>query len=107
DRNWVHPTELAAFGSAFTPAHAPRVAQRRRQAPAWLMPAAAAVAGALVTVGVLAITGTFDRAKPATNAATPLAPGRADEAGVQRAVARIGLSVVAVAARDAAGARRG
>ena len=65
DRVWLHPTELSSLGPAFAPSGPegpPRDNGRRPRS--WLVPLLAGAAGALLTVGVLALTGTFDRSSP-------------------------------------------
>jgi len=74
DRIWLHPTELSVLGAAFAP---PADHPVRHRPPAWLAPLLAGAAGALLTVAVLAVTGSFDRssepARPTalTRATTP------------------------------------
>ena len=105
DRVWLHPTELSVLGAAFAP---PTTASgaRHRTLP-WLAPLLAGAAGALLTVAVLAVTGSFDRSSSKDSAAstpeatTTRAPTATDT------LARLSPSVVAVLARDAQGTRRG
>ena len=73
------------------------------------MPLLAGAAGALLTVGVLALTGTFDRSSPSDGSAR-LAGDVATTVGTPSpadALTRLSPSVVAVFARDAHGSRRG
>ncbi|MDQ1455138.1 MAG: serine protease DegQ [Actinomycetota bacterium] len=104
DRLWLHPTELSILGGSVEPAG---VGARHRTLP-WLAPVLAGAAGALLTVAVLAVVGSFDRSSsgadspsPAENATTTRTPTATDT------LARLGPSVVAVLARDAQGTRRG
>ena len=104
DRVWLHPTELSILGGGFEP---PNGGARQRSLP-WLAPVLAGAAGALITVAVLALVGSFDRSpsgaeasSPAANATTTRTPTATDT------LTRLGPSVVAVLARDAQGTRRG
>ncbi len=100
DRLWRHPAELPVpvvpFGSTSS----------RRRRPAWAAPLVAGAAGALLTVGVLALTGTIGRSSsrkiPATaaNVSTPTM-------AVQQVLGVVGGSVIAIVARDTHGVRRG
>src|SRR4051812_41461127 len=107
DRVWLHPTEL---GGAFSASGAETTRRGgRRRSLGWVAPVVAGAAGALLTLGVLAATGSFDRSSSDTGTThlagdavtTVRAPSAAD------ALARLGPSVVAVFARDAKGSRRG
>jgi putative serine protease PepD len=103
DRVWVHPTELAALPGARPSADPHRGVGRVRAA---IVPLLAGAAGALVTVAMLAAAGTFDRETP-RGASSGDSSSDTPVATVQDAATRAGLSVVAVAARDASGTRRG
>ncbi|MDQ1434465.1 MAG: serine protease DegQ, partial [Actinomycetota bacterium] len=109
DRVWLHPTELSMLGSAFAPPHDPLAPGSIRHRPwPWLAPLLAGAAGALLTVAVLAVTGSFDRSSSPESADTPT--GDATSTRVLSAadtLTKLGPSVVAVLARDAQGARRG
>jgi putative serine protease PepD len=105
DRVWVHPTELPNLPPGVAPRKIrPSLARRSRRL---IAPTLAGIAGALVTVAVLALTGALDSNSAANNqplVSGPVAPG-GDSA--QQVAARIGLSVVTVAARDSSGSRFG
>jgi S1-C subfamily serine protease len=100
DRVWLHPSELPVDVGAARP-RAPR------RSPALVASAVAGAVGALVAVAVLALTGTLNRSTtpPASPGASPTT-GTANSVAVANA-ATIGLSMVAVTARDGNGARRG
>src|SRR5262249_53465273 len=101
DRVWLHPSEL--------PAHTvpPRARRPVRQVSSMLVPALAGAVGAPVAVAVLALTGTLDRS-PSPSAASGSTPATGAPASqVVANAATIGLSMVAVSARDTDGARRG
>jgi putative serine protease PepD len=107
DRLWLHPTELPIGPPPAASAPAPARGARRRVG-AVLIPVLAGVAGALVAVLVLALTGALDRgpeSTPSSGAAVPPATGLASTAS--DAAARLGASIVAVAARDSKGSREG
>jgi len=109
DRVWLHPTELSSLGSAFAPSGPEGPPRQRRRRRSWLVPLLAGAAGALLTVGVLALTGTFDRSSPSDGSAR-LAGDVATTVGTPSAadaLTRLSPSVVAVFARDAHGSRRG
>jgi S1-C subfamily serine protease len=104
DRVWLHPTELPILGGGLEP---PDGGGARHRA-LWLAPVLAGAAGALLTVAVLALIGSFDRSSsgaeassPAANATTTRTPTATDT------LTRLAPSVVAVLARDAQGTRRG
>jgi serine protease DegQ len=109
DRVWLHPTELSALGASFAP-RGPEGPGRERphRSHSWIAPVLAGAAGALLTVGVLALTGSFDRSSPPDGSAhlagdiSTTAPASAVDAA-----ARLSPSVVAVFASDARGTRRG
>lgn len=105
DRVWLHPTELSVLGAAFAPP--PTNGARHRSLP-WRTPLLAGAAGALLTVAVLAVTGSFDRAPSPADSA----PANADATTTRtptaiEALTRLSPSVVTVLARDAQGTRRG
>lgn len=105
DRVWLHPTELPMLGAAFAPTEPPGPGSNRHRL-VWLAPLLAGAAGALLTVAVLAVTGSFDRsstpaARPPEDVTTSRAPSVADTLG------RLSPSVVTVVATDAQGTRRG
>jgi S1-C subfamily serine protease len=105
DRVWLHPTELSVLGAAFAPPEAP--GSGRHRSPVWLAPLLAGAAGALLTVAVLAVTGSFDRSStPERTTALTRDPTPARVTATDT-LARLGPSVVAVVARDAQGTRRG
>lgn len=100
DRLWVHPAELGARMR-----HARPIATRDggRQ---WLVGVVAGAMGAIVTVGVLAVFGAFDRTTVTTQTAKER---KADNAElVARVVAQAGPSVLGmtVATLDGGGLRR-
>lgn len=105
DRLWRHPTELPPVGAGFVPGSGgPRSPGRRFRS--WMLPIAGGAAGALVTISALAIAGVLDRGASTTE--------QSDTAGglhaiptVPQNVATTGLSIVAIAARDGRGTRRG
>jgi putative serine protease PepD len=104
DRVWVHPTELPRFVPAGR--RAGRAVARRSRSV--LAPALAGAAGALVTVGVLALTGALDRGTSSSGqSATALSTPTGNAATVEQLATRLGLSVVGVSARDAKGTRSG
>ncbi len=105
DRVWVHPTELPSLNAGFT-APAPAAPPPSRRSRWWAGPVAAGAAGARVTVVVLSLAGVFDRttSNGASSQLGAAAPPNA--AGVSDAAAHVGLSVVAVTARDSRGLRR-
>jgi S1-C subfamily serine protease len=107
---WLHPTELSVLGAAF--AEAPANGGDRSRARPWLTPLLAGAAGALLTIGVLAVAGSFDRSSPATaDSAAPIGDVTTTRASAATtaadALTRLGPSVVSVLARDAQGTRRG
>ncbi len=102
DRVWLHPTELPALAPALAATQPHRRPSRVRAA---VLPLLAGAAGALVTVAVLAASGVFDRDTPRSPA--PSTAGGAPVATVQDAAVRAGGSIVAVAAHDTRGTRRG
>jgi S1-C subfamily serine protease len=108
DRVWLHPSELSILGAAFAPSgpEPPSTSPRHRSFP-WLAPLIAGAAGALLTVAVLAVTGSFDRASSPD--ATPVVGDTASTRVPTAAdtLAKLAPSVVAVLARDAQGTRRG
>ncbi len=107
DRVWLHPSELASLGAAFVPADGPSSStQARHRSPAWLTPLLASAAGALLTVGVLAVSGSFERSarSPARATAGDFA---ARTATVAETLLRLSPSVVTVVARDDKGTRKG
>jgi S1-C subfamily serine protease len=108
DRVWLHPTELSSLGAAFAPSRPAAATGGSRHRPVtWIAPLLAGAAGALLTVAVLAVTGSFDRSSP-TPGSTLLAtdqPSRVTTAA--ETLVRLGPSVVAVYARDSQGSRRG
>jgi len=108
DRLWVHPTELGAVRPSNAPVPAPAPAPRRRVG-AWIAPLAAGAAGALVTVGVLAGTGTLDRSSPSSGhaASTTVTTSALSSPNAAATVAQLGASVVAISVHDASGVRRG
>ena len=108
DRVWLHPSELSILGAAFAPSgdEPPAGPPRHRSLP-WLAPLLAGAAGALLTVAVLAVAGSFDQSS--SPEAAPVV-GDAASARVPTAavtLAKLAPSVVAVQARDAQGTRRG
>ncbi|HWS45973.1 MAG TPA: S1C family serine protease [Acidimicrobiia bacterium] len=105
DRAWVHPSELVAPASP--PASDRKTAQRRHGA-AWIWPAVAGVAGALVAVAGLVVAGTIDRGSTRDNdpATSPTSIDRPALLGADSA-GRVRASVVAVSARDEHGTRHG
>ena len=108
DRLWVHPTELAGLGTTRAPTgESPdRTGALRRRPPAWLAPLVAGATGAVVAVIVLALAGVFDR--PTTRSPAGTTDTNAAAASLSaETLARLGPSVVAIAARDAEGTRRG
>jgi S1-C subfamily serine protease len=109
DRVWLHPTELSTLGTAFAPPRNPIAAGSTRHRPwPWLAPLLAGAAGALLTVAVLAVTGSFDRSSSPESA--DAVTGDATSARVLSAadaLTKLSPSVVAVLARDAQGTRRG
>jgi len=107
DRVWLHPSELAALGAAFAPPNARACSTTRHRSPAWLTPLLAGAAGALLTVGVLAVTGTFDRSARTPGSTPAAGDGPTRAATVADTLARLSPSVVAVVARDDKGTRRG
>jgi serine protease DegQ len=105
DRLWLHPTELSVLGAGFAP---PPTHGARRRSPPWLTPLLAGAAGALLTVAVLAVTASFDRASTPADTASPA--GDATTTRTPTAIAaltRLSPSVVEVLAYDAQGTRRG
>ncbi len=106
DRVWLHPTELSMLGAAFAPSEPPGPSSSRHRL-VWLTPLLAGAAGALLTVAVLAVTGSFDRStttaasRPPDDVTTTRAPSVADT------LSRLSPSVVTVVATDAQGTRRG
>jgi S1-C subfamily serine protease len=107
DRVWLHPTELSMLGSAFAPTVESSTDAGRHRSYPWLLPLLAGAAGALLTVAVLAVTGSFDRSTFPTN--SPLSAGETSTGvgSVAETLTRLSPSVVAVVARDAQGTRRG
>jgi S1-C subfamily serine protease len=107
DRVWLHPTELPAFGAAFvrgtTPTGAAEAPHRSRT---WLTPLLAGAAGALLTVGALAVAGAFERSSTGIGSSATT-DGATRAATVVDTLARVSPSVVAVVARDSKGTRRG
>jgi putative serine protease PepD len=107
DRVWLHPTELSVLGSEFgAPAAGPKRSGHRPHL--WIVPVIAGAAGALLTVVVLAIAGSFDSSSSpagtgpqAADATTARVPTPAET------LAKLSPSVVAVVAVDANGTRRG
>jgi putative serine protease PepD len=97
DRIWLHPTEL--------PPLPPPAAGARGRVRTVVVPFLAGAAGALVAVGVLGALGTFgDRAR----SVEPVSTAQPDTSMPPRELAaRVGLSVVAITARDRTGTRRG
>jgi S1-C subfamily serine protease len=108
DRVWLHPTELPAFGAAFAPTQTRTpAAGARHRSLSWLAPLVAGAAGALLTVGVLAVAGTFDHTSIGADS-TPTTDGATTRAAtVVDTLTRLSPSVVAVVAQDAKGTRRG
>jgi S1-C subfamily serine protease len=105
DRVWVHPTELPNLPPGVAPRKVrPSLARRSRRLVA---PTLAGMAGALVTVLLLALSGALDQGTASNT--RPLVSGPQVPGGdsAQQVAARIGLSVVTVAARDGSGARFG
>jgi S1-C subfamily serine protease len=107
DRIWLHPTELPALTSGLVGASPPPT-QAARKSRLWALPVVGGAAGALVTVAALAMVGAFDRDTSPENRAS-LFPVRGSEAHAIAPdnAARTELSLVAVAARDKKGTRRG
>ncbi|HEY5171270.1 MAG TPA: S1C family serine protease [Acidimicrobiia bacterium] len=104
DRVWLHPTELSVLGAAFAP---PQAHGGRHRSLPWLTPLLAGAAGALLTVAVLAVTGSFDRA-PSPDAASPAGDATTTRTPTAiEALTRLSPSVVTVLAHDAQGTRRG
>ncbi len=110
DRVWLHPTELSSLGAAFAPSGPESPAREsRRRSRSWLAPLLAGATGALLTVGILAVTGAFDRSSPSDGSAR-LAGDVATTVGTPSAtdtLTRLSPSVVAVFASDGRGSRRG
>jgi len=104
DRVWLHPTELPLTATPSAPSA--RAARARSGPGRWLVPILAGAAGALVTVAILALTGVFNDSRTADPVAAQN-PGPAVTTDASTATARLGASVVAVAARDANGWREG
>jgi len=105
DRLWRHPTELPPVGAGFVPRTGGQRSPGRRLRT-WMLPIVGGAAGALVTISALAIAGVLDRGTSTTE--------QSDAAGglhviptVPQNVATTGLSIVAIAARDGRGTRRG
>jgi putative serine protease PepD len=95
DRVWFHPSELSAYMAATGP--------RRRRS--WVVGALAAAAGAVLTLGILFITGALDsggtvRSPFVAGTAVPVAP---DPPNVSELATTAGQSLVTVAVRDAGG----
>ncbi len=108
DRVWLHPTELPAFASSFAPSGPRSVdAVGRPRSHAWIAPLLAGAAGALLTVGVLAVTGSFDRTPNAAGAPPTTDGATTRVATVVDTIERLSPSVVAVVARDSKGTRQG
>jgi putative serine protease PepD len=104
DRVWMHPSELHAMAPGLTAP--PR--RKRRRLRVVLVPVLAGAAGALATVGVLALAGAFNRtAPPQALQATQQSVAGDGEPSVPPAAARAGASVVSVVARDRSGTRHG
>ncbi len=106
DRLWRHPTELPPLASGFvagTPAHGSAV----RRSRAWMLPIVGGVAGALVTVAALAVAGVFDRGTSTADQAGTFPSGVRVTATAPESALSTGLSIVAIAARDSRGPRRG
>jgi S1-C subfamily serine protease len=103
DRVWMHPSELHAMAPGLT-AKRPK----RRSLRGLAVPVLAGAAGALITVGVLALAGAFSRtSSPASQQATQQSVAGDGEPSVPPAAARAGASVMSVVARDGAGTRHG
>jgi len=98
DRIWVHPAELPRLPSVAAPA-AERVGRRSRLA----VPILSGAVGALLTVGSLALVGTFDGSGPAGSRVFAEAPGRSGAVGAP--TARIAGAVVTVVATGTSGRR--
>ncbi len=79
---------------------------RHRSLP-WLAPLLAGAAGALLTVTVLALTGSFDRSSDSHGIAAVDDSTTIPAATIADTLTRLSPSVVAVFARDAQGSRRG
>ncbi len=108
DRVWLHPTELPAFGAAFaTTGTRSADPGSRHRSLAWITPLMAGAAGALLTLGVLAVAGTFDRASIGAGSTSTTDGATTRAATVVDTLARLSPSVVAVVAQDSKGTRRG
>jgi putative serine protease PepD len=108
DRTWVHPTEFAAITPGLGPADPPK-SSRVRRAGRWAVPVLAGAAGALLTVLILGLTGVLDHSSSdnGNRQATQQSSPGADASNLPQAATDAGLSVVAIAARDDKGTRRG
>jgi S1-C subfamily serine protease len=96
DRVWFHPSELSAYMAATGP---------RRRARSWLVGGLAAAAGAVLTLGILFMTGALDssstvRSPFVAGTAVPVAP---DPPNISELATTVGQSLVTVAVRDPAG----
>jgi S1-C subfamily serine protease len=100
DRLWLHPSELPVGPEASSKPPSAKGTSR------WFAPVLAGVAGALATIVVLAASGALSRSS--TNAPSASAPATTipPTSAVANATA-LGLSMVAVSARDESGTRRG
>ncbi|MDQ1380576.1 MAG: serine protease Do [Actinomycetota bacterium] len=109
DRMWLHPTELSMLGSAFAPSRNPLGPGSTRHRPwPWLTPLLAGAAGALLSVAVLAVSGSFDRSSSPESADATTGDGTSTRVlSAADTLTKLGPSVVAVLARDAQGTRRG
>jgi serine protease Do len=106
DRLWRHPTELPPLASGFVPAPPARAGSGRRTRT-WMLPIVGGATGALVTVAALAIAGVLDRGASTADQAGFLPGGVRVTATAPQSATTAGLSIVAIAARDGRGARRG
>jgi S1-C subfamily serine protease len=102
DRVWVHPTELPSLSAGAPPTTSATATRRARW---WAGPVAAGAAGALITVVVLSLAGVFDRTT-SNGSSGQLATATPNLANVPDAAAHVGLSLVAVTARDGRGLRQ-
>ncbi len=106
DRLWRHPTELPPLASGFVPAPPARATGGRRSRT-WMLPIVGGATGALVTVAALSIAGVLDRGASTADQAGFLTGGVRVTSTAPQSAITAGLSIVAIAARDDRGARRG
>src|ERR1700736_2452242 len=106
DRLWRHPTELPPLAAGFVPAP-PAGGAPRRRSRAWMLPIVGGATGALVTVAALAVAGVLDRGASTADQAGVLSSGVRVTSTAPPSAITAGLSIVAIAARDGKGARRG